>query len=230
MKTLRLLTISFDSKISPWQIPSFRGAVSEIAGYQHDHFHNHNNVEGGMHYRYPLIQYKSDHNTPMIVCLNEGVEQMHHFFSKPDWTLDLNGERKSMSIDRLDVRKHQVQTWDQTFKYHLRNWLPLNSDNFRTWQKLEGILEKTAFLQLLLKNHLVSFSYGIGISHEKPIESKILELKEPRWQSFKGVKMLTFSLMFSTNLSIPDYVGLGKGASVGWGIVKQLGKNNQQSF
>ncbi|MBK7522793.1 MAG: hypothetical protein IPI53_01070 [Saprospiraceae bacterium] len=41
---------------------------------------------------------------------------------------------------------------------------------------------------------------------------------------YKGVFHLTFSLNFTCNLSIPNYVGLGKGVSVGFGIVKQLGE------
>jgi CRISPR/Cas system endoribonuclease Cas6 (RAMP superfamily) len=39
---------------------------------------------------------------------------------------------------------------------------------------------------------------------------------------FKGRKVLTFCVNFKTNVSLPDYVGLGKGSSVGFGVVKLI--------
>jgi len=52
---------------------------------------------------------------------------------------------------------------------------------------------------------------------------KIQQVKDERWVSYKKVKMLAFSLEFTANVHLPDYVGLGKGCSEGWGVVKGLG-------
>ena len=36
---------------------------------------------------------------------------------------------------------------------------------------------------------------------------------------FKNVNMLGFDVVFSTNVSLPQYVGLGKGVSLGFGMI-----------
>lgn len=80
---LRLLTVAFDAPIHTWELPAFRGAVAEKAGYEHDLFHNHNNDTGGYHYRFLLIQYTQGHGHPMLVCLNEGLKNYTIFSLSP---------------------------------------------------------------------------------------------------------------------------------------------------
>ena len=60
-KALRLLSVTFQSTIEPWELPQFRGAMAHKVGLEHEWFHNHNNEDPDkpkLHYRYPLIQYK----------------------------------------------------------------------------------------------------------------------------------------------------------------------------
>ena len=49
-----------------------------------------------------------------------------------------------------------------------------------------------------------------------------LNMKGFKHIEYKNIFHLTFSMNFTCNLSIPNYVGLGKGVSVRFGIVKQL--------
>lgn len=61
MKQLRLISVTFDTEIAPYETPAFRGAVIEKVGYEREHYHNHNNdpeADIRYHYRYPLVQYK----------------------------------------------------------------------------------------------------------------------------------------------------------------------------
>ncbi len=51
---VRLLIVQFDTPIEPWELASFRGAMALKAGWNHEHFHNHNNEAGGFHYRLPV--------------------------------------------------------------------------------------------------------------------------------------------------------------------------------
>jgi len=56
--------------------------------------------------------------------------------------------------------------------------------------------------------------------------AKITQLDEPRTQYYKGVRLLSFDAEFKTNVSLPDYIGLGKGVSLGMGTITNM--NNQQ--
>ena len=44
-------------------------------------------------------------------------------------------------------------------------------------------------------------------------------METPKIVTAKGVKMLAFDVEFKTNLSIPDYMGIGKHVSLGYGTV-----------
>lgn len=223
MQKLRILSVSFDTPIEPWELRAFRGAVARKAGWEHELFHNHNNDTGGFHYRLPLIQYKQDHGRPMLVCLNEGIEELHHFFTQPDWTLDLNGRATPVRIARLDVKQYNLGVWaERTFRYHIRHWIALNEDNYATYTRLAGMVERLYFLENLLKNQLVGLLHQLGAEADRPVDVKLLAKKDERWVSYKGIKMLAFSLEFSCNVALPDWVGIGKGCSSGWGVIRNL--------
>jgi len=65
---------------------------------------------------------------------------------------------------------------------------------------------------------------AMGSDEVIPLKVKLQEIKGEKHIEYKNVFHLTFSMNFTCNLSIPNYVGLGKGVSVGFGIVKQLGE------
>ncbi|MCW5921725.1 MAG: hypothetical protein KIS77_05230 [Saprospiraceae bacterium] len=219
---LRLLSVAFDTPIHPWELPAFRGAVAAKAGYEHELFHNHNNETGGYHYRFPLIQYKHNHGRPMLVCLNEGIEELHHFFSQPDWTLNLNGRATPVRIHSLDVRQCSLEVRERHARYHIRQWLALNEENYGLYTRLPGLPERLMLLQQILQNQLVSLLHQLGCEKDGRVEVRVQHLKDERWVSYKGVKVLAFSLEFTCNVGLPDFVGIGKGCSIGWGVVRRL--------
>jgi hypothetical protein len=223
---LRLLTVQFDTPIEAWELSAFRGAVSRKAGMEHEMFHNHNNESGGFHYRLPLIQYKQEYKKPMLVCLNAGIEELHHFFSQPDWTLTLNGRPAPVRIAKLDVKQFALDAGDKTYRYHIRHWIALNDDNYLVYGKLTSLLERIFFLQQILQNQIVGMLEQLGVDPSQKVEVHIQNLKDERWVSYKHVKMRAFSVEFTTNVVIPDYLGFGKGCSVGWGVVKGLKLEN----
>jgi hypothetical protein len=83
-------------------------------------------------------------------------------------------------------------------------------------------------LEKVLQNQVVSLLQQLDCEPEQQIEVKIQHLKEDKWVSFKGVKVLAFSLEFTSNVALPDFIGIGKGASVGWGIIKSLSSNSEK--
>jgi hypothetical protein len=90
------------------------------------------------------------------------------------------------------------------------------------------VAEKSAFLENILKANILSLAKGLDIFFEKQVECKITRLSEPRITRYKNVKMTMFDAEFLTNVSIPDYAGLGKGVSVGYGMaVRKKDKKEQ---
>ena len=225
MKELRLLTVKFNTPIERDEISAFRGALISKVGVEHDWFHNHNNdtnTAQQYHYRYPLIQYKRVHRKPMIVFLDECIEEAQKLFSQSDWTLNIKGRPYEIKIDDLRVHQFNVRTWDTTFKYNIRNWLPITQKNVKEFNEIPHLTKRIEYLERKLANHVIAFAKGIGCRWEGRIEVNILNIHREAIVHMKGTKLKAFSLDFESNFFLPDYIGLGKSVSRGFGVVKSV--------
>ena len=225
MKKLRILHVSFDANIQPYQLPAFRGALAAKVGWEHEWFHNHDNENGGTHNRYPLIQYKLDtykgQMRPMLLCLENGIEEAHHLFSQPDWTLDLHGTALPLKIANLNVNQYTLNTWERPFAYRLHKWQAMNTENYQKYQLLRGIVERTSFLEQLLRNQITSFAKAVDWQIPDNFTLKLLYLPKEEWLQYKHrQKTLVFTVDFEANVSLPEFIGLGRGASRGLGVLR----------
>jgi hypothetical protein len=234
MKKLRLLSVSFDTSIKPWELKKFRGAVAKKVGIENEWFHNHDNAEypddedprkPRYHHRYPLIQYKIDTHgeqmRPMLLCLDDCIEEAHHFFSQSDWSLRIGDRVHDMRIARLHVDQINLNVWETHLPYRLHKWRALNSENFKQWQQLDGLVERIAFLENILAAHVLSFARGVGWTLDKRFEVKITKVLNEEWVSYKDIKVLAFTIEFKANISMPDFIGLGQGSGEGFGTVRR---------
>jgi hypothetical protein len=215
--SLKVLKVVFDHHLKSHELPAFRGAIADKVGHQHSLFHNH---EGDRYrYRYPLIQYKRFGSKPAIFCLGEGVDEIHKFFEQRNWSLQISGRTLSMNIDQLDLQHHQLAIRDHPASFRLSNWLALNQEAYRKYQLIDGLVDKIQFLERKLTGNILSFAKGVDWYIDQPLEVKITQLPPPRLQKLKGVKVLGFSPSFQANISLPDGIGLGKGVSLGYGML-----------
>ena len=218
MKNTKIILIRFKNIISPTDIEAFRGAVVNALKDKDILFHNHNLQDKGFRYSYPLIQYKRINKKAAIFCLEEGTDSIGKFFFDSDLALNLNGKIHQFEVESVKAYRHLIQIWNSNFRYTIRKWLALNQENYDLYDKLESVAEKSAFLENILKANILSFAKGLNIFFEKQVECKITWLGDPKITNYKNVKMNTFNAEFLTNVSIPDYAGLGKGVSVGDGV------------
>lgn len=225
---LQTLTIQFNNDISQWEVPLFRGAVIGAMENTNILFHNHLD-DDTFRYRYPLIQYKRIKSKAAMVCVGEGTEVIGEFFSCANFNLQVGERQLALEVDHMDAKRTLVQVWDTEFRYTLRKWLPLSSDNYRTYQTLDGLVVQYAFLQNILIGNILSFCKGLGITIEKEIKCTITQLLDSHTYTFKGVKMMGFDVEFKANISLPDYVGLGKGVSLGFGTVVKKYENRKNN-
>ena len=225
MKYVRTLSVITDAEIRQSEIPLFRGAVINSLGeHPNVFFHNHLD-DDKFRYSYPLIQYKRLEKKAAIVCVEEGVDIIGQFLTEVNGTLAIGERQITCNTGRIQPARILVQTWQEMFSYHISRWLPLNSKNYQLYQNLEGVVEKTMFLENILKGNLLSMLKGLNIHLEKELILKITEIGEPYLLNNKGVKMMAFNADFNCNLSIPNYLGIGKNSSIGCGIIHQLRKD-----
>jgi len=226
LKTIRTVMVLFDLPIMNEELSQFRGAVIETTRRNNDLYHNHS--DEGVIYRYPAIQYKKISGKAALVCYEKGTEAIHDFFSNTDWKLRIGQRQEEVRVLEVKARQFNVGVWENWFDYHLLNWMPLNQDNYKRYQQAESYAEKMAILESILLGNLLTFCEGMGFRPNKEVKAVITHVKRDKIASYRGQIMQTFDLTFRSNLSVPDYAALGKGASVGFGLVrrKKYHKNN----
>jgi hypothetical protein len=227
LKKLRILIVKFDTEIAPYEVPAFRAAIAEKVGFEHIIFHNHKK-DGGFLYKYPSIQYKRIGRSPAIVCVEEGVDEIHHFFQKKSWDILIGDKEVKLKVASLNLNQITMQVWENTFAYEIRNWLPLSQENYQAFLNLESELDEIEFLEKKLVGNIISMAKGIGWDIDKQIKLRITKLSDARRIPYKQQKLMGFQADFQTNVFIPNNLGLGKGVSMGMGMVLSKRENNKR--
>ncbi len=225
MNKTRYLQILFDKPFQAYNIPKLRGAIIEKTQRESNLFHNHLDDHSYV-YRYPLIQYKIKDRKPCLICLREATEDIHYLLREKDYKFNIGAEIYDMEIEEVLLRYEHIQTWDRNFKYNILHYMALNQDNYAKYKKMSSRVHKLTFLQELLQKHLEIFAKAMDAHLPFPVSCEILEIKEEKFIEYKEIFHLCFSLNFLTNLHLPDYIGIGKGTSIGFGKIKKLSYNN----
>lgn len=215
---VKCLILRYKNKISHHELPFLRGAINEVLkDNSHVLFHNHD--EGSFRYAYPLIQYKRINGQASIVCINEGTDVIGLLMMHGDFMARIGNREEAMEVSHVRANQILIQTWNSSFTYYLRKWLPLNQENYDEYLKLEGIAERCSFLEKILIGNILSMGKGLNIHFDDEISCKITQLSDSRLMKLKNIKLMSFDLEFKSNVSLPDYFGLGKGSSLGFGMV-----------
>lgn len=222
---LRILEIQFKNEIESYQIPLFRGMVINTLDSNNVLYHNH--LDSGFRYSYPLIQYKRINRCAAIVCLAQGTDAIGEFFTRFDSKVILGDTPIDLQIQAIFPKMVLVQVWNDFFCYKISRWTPLNQENFQKYTSIESEAERYTFLENILVGNILSFAKGVGIRFDKKVICRITELEAPYPIDHKGIKMLAFNASFRCNVSIPEHIGIGKGASVGHGTIHFQKTRNQ---
>lgn len=217
MGNIRILTLKFRNQLQPDEIKWFRGAIIHTSEKGNVLFHNH--TEENYRYAYPLIQYKLIHRCAAILCIEEGVEAIGHFFSHYTDQVRIGEKDLRLEIDYVRPAAFSVEVTERAFRYRLRRWIPLNRENYQVYRTLERDDQRMHFLQKILVGNILSCLKGLNIYLDEKISCRIQEITLMYTIPNKGVNLLAFDLIFTANLSLPPYIGLGKNASINCGIL-----------
>ena len=221
-QSINVFLIRFKNEIAFKEIPLLRGAVLNLLGSDAELlFHNHTS-DTTFRYSYPLIQYKRIRKKAAIFCIGEGVETIGKLLNAQNYEISLGERSVCLDIENISPKRNIVQTWDSAFHYYLTNWLPLNSRNYQEYMAMDNLSDRIDLLERILVGNLLSFAKGVGIGIEQQITCKLISFEEPRLVKVKGVKVMSFNCEFKTNMSLPDYMGIGKHASIGYGTVVKM--------
>ena len=122
-------------------------------------------------------------------------------------------------IEKILTKELPVSIQKECASYRLHRWLPLNSTNYALYQSAESLVEKIQILERVLIGNILK---GVDIHLEKQLELHIINITNQRPATYKKVKLMAFDIEFKINLSLPQHIGIGKNASVGYGILTKI--------
>lgn len=220
MNSARLVTALFKNKISPEEIPFFRGSIIQKSGND-PLFHNHNSE--GYNYKYPLVQYKRINGQAAVIGINQGADAIERLFGDGIlFTCQLGNRKTQMDLSSIRSEKVWVKCDESLYTYSVYGWLPLNSENYREYQRTEGLADRVKMLERILVANILSFAKGIGIYFDKPVICRLLQLIPSDFKKYKQVELMSFKASFQCNVSLPEYIGIGKSVSVNNGVITQI--------
>ena len=192
-----------------------RGYFGEIFKEHSPLLHNHFE-DGKFRYAYPLVQYKVVDSVPMLVGFNEGGKLLVQLFLKIR-EIELEGKKYPVLSKNMQQQNINITEKDVPANYQFKTlWLPLNQQNHKQFLQLNDD-EKKLYLDKMLVNNVLSFYKGLGYRTATKLMA-YTTLKEKTTQ-FKNQTMLAFEGTFVTNAYLPDYIGLGKAVSRGFGTI-----------
>ncbi|MCC4769307.1 DNA repair protein [Methanosarcina sp. DH2] len=178
----------------------------------------HNHGEKGPIYRYPLVQYKVIDGIPTLLGLNEGANLILDIGICEE---ELNIEGTRFCLERAEITTESTffGVTDKINEYIFKTpWLALNQENITNYNAVDEI-DKDDLLTKILIGNLLSMAKSLNCRVEDKIRVK-LNVK-PITVNFKGKLMAGFKGGFKSNFCLPDYAGVGKSVSRGYGSIKK---------
>ena len=156
----------------------------------------------------------------MLLGINEGAELLIELFLK---IRELRLEERTFHIYSKNISNTitEIGISDDLIEYKFKTmWMGLNQNNFSKYMHLLPGKEKEEFLNKVLIGNILSFYKGLNFRVEEKLYVKVKV--EEKTSAFKNRKMTVFAGGFLTNAVLPDYIGLGKAVSRGFGAVKKI--------
>lgn len=213
---IETLLVRFKNPICQKELPFLRGAIVNAIGRENILLHNH--VENGLRYSYPLIQYKRIGGCAAIMCITDGVKTIDKFLESSNRIVNIGRrENVNLEVESIDRNVFCFGITEEDNMLSIRKYLPFNQENHARFENTDSIVEKYAMIEKCLVGNILSLAKGINVHFEKEIYVKLQNISAPHHYKFKNINMLGFDVIAKTNVSLPDYIGLGGKVSFGYG-------------
>lgn len=213
--------VYLDNPLTMREIPYLRGALLHLAGEDNVLFHDHVGEE--LRYRYPLIQYREHNGKAMVFCLEEGVEAMKTLFmaeSVP--TVRIGRRREPLLFVDMEAYETPLAVIENFRTYAISKYLPLNQTNYAEYQATDRLIDRLLIIERSIVGNILSFAKSMDVFFDMQVEARLMDVTNARTYRYKNISMTGFDLTFKTNVSLPDGIALGKGVSLGFGVVRCL--------
>lgn len=192
-----------------------RGFFGNLFKEKSELLHNHFE-DGTLRYNYPLVQYKVIENIPFLVGINQGAELLVNLFLKINH-INIDGNHYVINSKNITTSNIEFDDFATLKEYKFATlWMALNQKNHKKYEVISQE-EKEQFLNKTLQNNILSFFKGVDVFVKENI--MVMGKFSEKNTKFKEKEMIAFSGSFVTNALLPEYIGVGKSVSRGFGTV-----------
>ena len=202
-----------------------RGFIGEkFASYPELHHHLNSLDRKKLKYEYPKIQYNVHRDKAIILGIGENNISILR-------NIVLTLKELRLGRNTYEIREIKAHYSEPEFKITEKNelklysfrtpWLALNEKNYKQYKDASIKSKRTLLKKILIGNILSaskSFEYTVPATISTELEVYPLKV------TYKGVDLVGFKGNFEANFLIPDYLGLGKAVSHGYGTLKRVEK------
>lgn len=225
-KAIHTLLITFDFNIRGEEVSRWRGAFVEMAGWDEDILHNHE--EGGeCKYRYPLIQYRAIRGKAVIFAMGEALPIIQEILTRE--SLAIRWAEKEYSLPILDIRldEYFLREIFTPKTYTLHRWLPLHGKRYKKWLEMDNLVDRVLLLEETLKKQLATFCKQYGFDIENKLETRLQNILRTEQVYAFQTPMIMFTIEYSANILLPENIGIGRAISRGFGWQTTTKKRNK---
>jgi hypothetical protein len=171
--------------------------------------------------RYPRIQVKVLRNQLCIFGLGSGYDVVQSFHPELE---SFKVEDQAYKVTSVDLPESELQL-DHQSEHFLRYkfitpWVALNRRSIAVYKALLP-MERVSYLNRLLVQNLLFIARELGYNVNYTLSARVkLQSLTPRIVEEQGSG--SFKGYFTSNMILPDYLGLGNGITKGLGTIVQV--------
>lgn len=218
--TLPIFTLFLDP-VHPlrFSLPEFRAALArELAEFQASAPDAAG--AGQVVYRYPAILCRQLKNDLVVVGICQGARFLHHLACTAPELVPGDNSCRIISRDP-ELHNKEFGITGRMHEYEiLTPYLALNQQNAKKFYELKGKPARDAFMQKILTGHLNTLAKSLDYPLPEPITcTPHIRFIQER---IDRENRIVFLGKFTTNLCIPDYLGIGQSVSAGYGTIRKI--------
>jgi hypothetical protein len=198
---------------------SLRGYIGYLF-IEDTEFHHHSESP----YHYPLVQYKRVNKRLLVMGLGEYADMVYRKMPEISRIVTPQGQISIVSLElvknTVKVGLHTSNEKESCNRYRfVTPWIALNEVNYAKF--IENKQGRKELLQRILVGNILSMLKGFSIQLDFQIKLNI-EQHATLKTSAHNNPFVGFRTVFDVNLLLPEYIGLGKSVSKGFGAVEAL--------
>ena len=201
-----------------------RGACVDIFGVNSSAVVLQRSSEGDFCYSYPLVQYHRIGGSAAIVMIGDGVQWASKLLEQPERKVRLGRRDVNLRIATAQPATYEIGIQEGgVFSYDIMQWCAFNETNYQKWLTAKSSMGKVKVMESILVGNIISLLKGLGTEAASKIEVCIAYVSKPTEVTMKGSSSFIFDISFDCNVRLPLGIGVGKNASLGYGVVSKVG-------